>query len=323
MATIYWRGRSAYLNWHDSTGQQRISLGQITPRDAEKIRAAKQYELATGQQLLVTFGVPLFRDFAKEYMQWFEAEYPSSSGRAESVIVHLVDQFGYTALDQIKPQAVNQWKASQKADSKAETVNKRLRTLKAMLNRAVEWEVIKANPIDAVKGAPNLDSKPPLFYTVDELNKLYQADRGDIWRLFANTGMRRGEGINLRREHIKGGRVRILSETGARTKSAKWREVPLNNAAGEALERLPGADYVLPRMTPESYSRAFLRDARSARLKGNLHCLRHTFCSHLVMLGKPLRTVQVLAGHSSITVTERYAHLAPGYLANSLEGFDL
>jgi hypothetical protein len=41
------------------------------------------------------------------------------------------------------------------------------------------------------------------------------------------------------------------------------------------------------------------------------HVCRHTFCSHLVMRGVPLRVVQVLAGHTSYKTTERYAHLTP------------
>ncbi|MGB1305909.1 hypothetical protein [Pseudoalteromonas marina] len=39
--------------------------------------------------------------------------------------------------------------------------------------------------------------------------------------------------------------------------------------------------------------------------------------------GVPLRTVQVLAGHASVATTERYAHLAPGYLRNSVAGLNL
>jgi site-specific recombinase XerD len=42
------------------------------------------------------------------------------------------------------------------------------------------------------------------------------------------------------------------------------------------------------------------------------HGLRHTFCSHLAMKGAPARAIQELAGHASLTTTQRYMHLTPG-----------
>lgn len=41
------------------------------------------------------------------------------------------------------------------------------------------------------------------------------------------------------------------------------------------------------------------------------HALRHTFCSHLAMLGVPVTVIKELAGHSDLKTTERYMHLAP------------
>jgi site-specific recombinase XerD len=49
------------------------------------------------------------------------------------------------------------------------------------------------------------------------------------------------------------------------------------------------------------------------------HDLRHTFVSRLVMSGADLRTVQDLAGHKTIQMTMRYAHLAPSHLQAAIE----
>ena len=45
-----------------------------------------------------------------------------------------------------------------------------------------------------------------------------------------------------------------------------------------------------------------------------MHILRHTFCSHLAMRGAPARAIQELAGHTDLTVTQRYMHLTPAAL---------
>lgn len=44
------------------------------------------------------------------------------------------------------------------------------------------------------------------------------------------------------------------------------------------------------------------------------HVLRHTFESHFMMNGGNILTLQNVLGHSTVTVTMRYAHLAPEYL---------
>ena len=46
--------------------------------------------------------------------------------------------------------------------------------------------------------------------------------------------------------------------------------------------------------------------------RGQIHILRHTFCSHLAMKNVPPRVIQELAGHADLTTTMRYMHLAKG-----------
>jgi hypothetical protein len=56
-----------------------------------------------------------------------------------------------------------------------------------------------------------------------------------------------------------------------------------------------------------------------AQIQGaNWHTLRHTFASRAVMAGVDIRTVQELMGHSTVTMTMRYAHLSPAHLKRAV-----
>ena len=56
------------------------------------------------------------------------------------------------------------------------------------------------------------------------------------------------------------------------------------------------------------------RAARRAQQPDGVHILRHTFCSHLAMLGVPTRAIQELAGHKDLSTTQRYMRLSPAAL---------
>lgn len=68
----------------------------------------------------------------------------------------------------------------------------------------------------------------------------------------------------------------------------------------------------------------FKAACRRARITDfRFHDLRHTFASHLVMVGVNLRTVQELMGHKDIKMTMRYSHLSPEHRQEAVGLLDL
>lgn len=132
-----------------------------------------------------------------------------------------------------------------------------------------------------------------------------------------NTGMRRGELFNLSWPDVEFSRSR-LTVVGTMAKSGKTRHIPLNQEAREALRAWKaqgeGKGLVFPGKEGkrlDNVRKAWNGVLSEAKIKSfRWHDLRHTFASNLVMAGVPLVTVKELLGHHSITMTEKYAHLA-------------
>lgn len=115
------------------------------------------------------------------------------------------------------------------------------------------------------------------------------------------------------------------------TKSGKERKVPLTESLGAALKAIRHAKgpRVFCRADGKLVKLGYLHErvwgaCRRAGLRRiRWHDLRHSFASQLVIAGAPLRQVQEWLGHSTVLMTMRYSHLAPGggreYLA-ALEG---
>lgn len=316
MATIYSRGECWYLNWSQGGRQYRKSLGRITEHEADLRRKAKEIELSTGKRIFIASA--LFEDHLERYLTWHRSQFPDSHFRVAQIAEHHFKGFCGYGLSQIDSQQIERWKAERMTVVSRESVSKELRTLKAVLRKAVQWGEIDKNPAQDVEAPKSLESEPIIWYTKAQLARLYKMHHGLTWRLMANTGLRRTEAQQLRWTQVDMRRryLDVVSTAEARTKSGRWRQIPLSAGAIAALKGLQvaGAVYVLPRITAESLSRAFLQDVARLRLGGSLHSLRHTYGAHLVMAGVPLRTVQVLMGHASFRTTERYAHVAKDHL---------
>lgn len=348
MATIKLRGNSWELAWSDPDGRrQRKIVGHrstTSRREANAILKTKEFELASRIKVLDLPGqpgpYPRFGEYAFEYLIWHGETYPDSHTRVRQIFeTHLIPHFEHIQIDSIKAQEARAYRRKRTlARAKAATTRKELQSLHAALRRAVKWKILPSDPLDDMDLPRLLDSRPPHYYTVEQLQHLYSYSiyngHHAIWKLMANTGLRRTEALNIRWSDIRQGRFWVESihdddeRPDARTKSGKWRSIPINQNAQWALDYLKeritkGSEYVLPRMTKPSLSRAFAKCRDRASLQGSLHSLRHTFISHLVMAGKDLRSIMELAGHTRIEVTMKYSHLSPNHLASAVDVLDL
>jgi len=330
MATIYKRGQTYWIKWYEDGEPKYESLKTKDKKEALTAKAAKELDLHTGRPKAADANITV-KEFARRYLTWRAGEYPNNWPIVRLVERSIIADLGSNRLVDLHPQQIEAWKRQRKDMINPQTgkpraratVNMEINQLKAIMGKAVEWGVISHDPIAGVKRFKNLSSKPRRYYTHEELELIYQTDpkTAPLWKFLANTGLRINEACYLRWKYVTPTSVRVVSDEVSLTKSRKWREVPLSPGAREALAALANdTEYVFPTRHQRNCQRWFQQMREKAGIEGTVHELRHTFISHLVMQGVPLRTVQVLAGHSTITVTEKYSHLAPDHMAAAVSG---
>jgi len=143
-----------------------------------------------------------------------------------------------------------------------------------------------------------------------------------------NTGLRRGELLQLQWRDVDLVR-RIVTVRGEGAKTGQTRHVPLNSEVASVFKTwkstevepgwfvFSGSTTTTPLTEARKAWRGVLKTARIASFR--FHDLRHTFASKLVMAGVDLNTVRELLGHRKISMTLRYAHLAPEHKADAVE----
>ncbi len=279
--------------------------------------------------------VPTLEAFTPRYM----AEHvkanrhkPSTQSLKEHIIdFYLKPRWAKRRLDDIHDADVQKLKA-ELADLSPKTVNNVLCVLNTMLKVALEWDVLEAMParVKLLKVSP---SEVP-FYEPHEYERLVDAARsiGDqrllvFVLLGGDAGLRCGEILALEQTDVDLKRgvlhVRQSEWEGHLTlpKSGRGRKVVLTERLAAALaknrhlrgQRVLWREESEGKVTQVLLAKWMRRLQRRAGLKetGQLHILRHTFCSRLAMAGASTMAIKELAGHQQISTTQRYMHLSP------------
>ena len=249
--------------------------------------------------------------------------------------------FTGAVMNTLRPAEINRYMTERRAEGVAPaTVNRELALLSAAINLANrDWEWGLPNP---VAGRKLREPEGRIrWITRSEAAALVQAARGiarspylaDFIVTALHTGCRSGEllGREWRRLDLSAGLIHLEAH---HTKAAKRRSVPLNQTARRAIlsraryraKHCPGTPWVFCRKNGERLEwlqRSFkLACARAGIEDFRIHDLRHTCAAWLVSAGVPLPEVRDLLGHASITMTERYAHLAPDNVRAAVSRLD-
>ncbi|MFY1021494.1 phage integrase [Ectopseudomonas khazarica] len=214
------------------------------------------------------------------------------------------------------------------AGAKPKSINNRLSYLKSVFNELYRLgDIDYASPLAKVKPLKFQESQLS-YLSIKQIPQLIESldkSRSRSVRLVAElclaTGARWSEAEGLRPELVRNDTVTFVN-----TKSKRVRTVPIS---ADLAKRLSEHFDKNSRFT--SCLRAFRIALKASGIKlprGQAsHVLRHTFASHFIMNGGGILALKEILGHSSLTMTMRYAHLSPSHLRdavrfNPLDGFD-
>ena len=223
-----------------------------------------------------------------------------------------------------------------KGGAKVRSAARLLSTLRRFYRWLLRSGAIRRDPT-ALLARPRLGRSLPKALSEGEIEQLLGApdlastqglrDRAMLELMYA-SGLRVSElvGLRLQQLSLAHGVVRVSGKGG------RERVVPVGEEALAWLKRyLEGArpgllkgrasDYLFPsrkaaRMTRENFWHIIRRYARAADIRRPLspHGLRHSFATHLLNHGADLRVVQMLLGHSDLSTTQIYTHVAQARL---------
>lgn len=232
--------------------------------------------------------------------------------------------FNDKPLDQITTLDVVKYLNGVRERASAATANRHHNVLRAIFNRAIDWELFSGqNPASKVKQFRVENSRTRFLENQDITRLLAVCDHEirPIVIVALLTGMRHGEILNLRWEHIDlaNGVIHVL-----KTKSGEPREIPIMPRLRALLESIRRGDGgKIFTISSRALNRHFSKALHLAGIQDfRFHDLRHTFASHFVMRTNDLPATQKLLGHKSPRMTQRYAHLSKGHLQVEMQVFE-
>ncbi len=219
---------------------------------------------------------------------------------------------------------------------KSSSVNRKISALKALYLYLVKKNIVNTSPVNEII-TPKQEKYLPMSMSEDEVDRLLESpdinieieirDKAMIELLYA-TGMRISELLNLKIIDMDKQRC-VVKVIG---KGSKERLIPFGESALEAINNYlsvrknsTSKEVFLSNRGTKLSRVAFWKRIKIYLIRTNLkesispHTLRHAFATHLLNRGADLRSVQLLLGHSDLSTTQIYTHIAKQRLGEVLK----
>ena len=223
-----------------------------------------------------------------------------------------------------------------KSNLKSSSVNRKISSLKALYLYLVKKNIVNSSPVNEIV-TPKQEKYLPMSMSEDEVDRLLESpdltieieirDKAMIELLYA-TGTRISELLNLKIIDMDTQRC-VIKVIG---KGSKERLIPFGESALEAINNYlavrknsTSKEVFLSNRGTKLSRVAFWKRIKIYLIRTNLkesispHTLRHAFATHLLNRGADLRSVQLLLGHSDLSTTQIYTHIAKQRLGEVLK----
>ena len=246
----------------------------------------------------------------------------------------------YRAVAATEADIENYLKHLRVIDLSNSSINRKLSSLKHFFNYLSKTKLLKSNPVMNLSGPKNSKVLPKSLSIID-VNSLIEApdcsnfiglrDRAMIELMYA-TGVRISELINLEYSNIDLNRslIKVMGKGG------KERMIPFGDDALTWLINyiefrrknnlsLNSRDFFISQQGKKITRQAFWHRIKIYLKVSGLsmdvspHTLRHAFATHLLNNGADLRSVQMLLGHSDLSTTQIYTHIAKQRLSDMVK----
>jgi integrase len=346
--SVYQRGGGGWrIRWHEG-GRRRYASGYPSRELAEQVLRKILADIAAGRAGLPPDPkeVPALRELVKDWLKRRVATHRSARDDASRFRVWLTPFFGNMRPAEVTPGEVRRFVEHALAKGlSSTTVGHCVRVLSTFFTDLVERGLVGANPIRSVPRSTRRlyrnarDPKDtPFLERLEDIRRVFLALPEPISVAFAIgalAGLRTGEVLGLDWSHIDLDARRIMVRQQVRNgrlaglKDDESRAVPLGDSLTPVLGawklKSGGKGLLFPPM-PKATGKARFIDAetlgrhlRAALKNAGLpsrtwyESTRHSYASHFVIGGGSIERLRVILGHSSVVVTERYAHLSPAH----------